>query len=244
MTEAEIAEIAAWIAEAGLAGRAETEIVAGFCDRAVAVGLPLARAAVFIDTLHPIYEGRLFRWDRGKAEATLAEYGRSADAEYAERWRSSPFFLLLASGESLLRRRIAADNRIRVRDFCRIARGRDHGICGDRQPHRGRWRDRRNGLRLLFVDDRSRRRLRRRRDRDAAAPHALPRAGGEVSLARAHRRRLWSRPISVATPVGGFSGAASRAASRNGSRPSCGSAIFATTRAFPTRRRRSRSSRC
>jgi len=110
MTEAEIAEIAAWIAEAGLAGQAETAIVAGFCDRVVAFGLPLARASVFIDTLHPIYEGRLFRWERGKPEATLAEYGRSADDAVAERWRNSPFYRLLASGESLLRRRMTADS--------------------------------------------------------------------------------------------------------------------------------------
>ena len=26
----------------------------------LAAGLPLARAAVFIDTLHPIYEGRIY----------------------------------------------------------------------------------------------------------------------------------------------------------------------------------------
>jgi len=110
MTEAEIAEIAAWIAEAGLAGRAETAMVAGFCDRVVALGLPLARAIVFIDTLHPVYEGRMFRWEREKPEATLAEYGRITEGAVAERWRSSPFCRLLASGESLLRRRIAADS--------------------------------------------------------------------------------------------------------------------------------------
>ena len=110
MTEAEIAETAAWIAEAGLAGALETAVVAGFCDRVVACGLPLARAIVFIDTLHPIYEGRMFRWDRGKAEATLAEYGRITEGGAAERWRASPFYRLLASGETLLRRRIAADN--------------------------------------------------------------------------------------------------------------------------------------
>ncbi len=109
MTEAQIAELAAWIAEAGLAGETETAVVAGFCDRAIAFGLPIARASVFIDTLHPIYEGRLFRWEREKPEPTLAEYGRSTDESYAERWRSSPFFRLLESGESLLRRRIAAD---------------------------------------------------------------------------------------------------------------------------------------
>jgi adenylate cyclase len=110
MTEAEIAAIAAWIAEAGLAGQAETAMVAGFCDRVVASGLPLARGSVFIDTLHPVYEGWLFRWERGKPETTLAEYGRSTDGEYAERWRKSPFYRLLASGESLLRRRVTAES--------------------------------------------------------------------------------------------------------------------------------------
>jgi len=110
MTEAEIAELATWIAEAGLAGHAETVAIAGVCDRVVAFGLPLARASVFIDTLHPIHEGRLFRWEREKPEATLAEYGRSAEGENAERWRSSPFYRLISSGGSLLRRRLTADS--------------------------------------------------------------------------------------------------------------------------------------
>jgi adenylate cyclase len=106
MTETEIAELAAWIAEAGLAGRAETQLVAGFCERLVAFGLPLARATVFIDTLHPVHEGRAFRWDLNQPEATLAEYGRSTDGEAAERWRSSAFYHLLTSGDSLMRRRL------------------------------------------------------------------------------------------------------------------------------------------
>jgi adenylate cyclase len=106
MTETEIAELVAWIAEAGLAGRAETQLVAGFCERLVAFGLPLARATVFIDTLHPVHEGRAFRWDLNQPEATLAEYGRSTVGEAAERWRSSAFYHLLASGDSLMRRRL------------------------------------------------------------------------------------------------------------------------------------------
>ncbi|WP_158815442.1 adenylate/guanylate cyclase domain-containing protein [Methylocapsa sp. S129] len=109
MREAEIAALAAWIAEAGLAGRAETDMVAGFCDRLAALGLPLVRVTVFNDTLHPVYEGRAFRWDREKAEATLAEYGRSTEGEAAERWLSSPFYRLVTSGESMLRRRIDAE---------------------------------------------------------------------------------------------------------------------------------------
>jgi adenylate cyclase len=110
MTEAEIAKIASWSADAGLEGRAETALVEGFCRRAVACGLPLVRAIVFIDTLHPIYEGRAFRWEREKAETTLEEYGRSNEGELAERWRRSPVYRLWQSGESLLRRRVTPES--------------------------------------------------------------------------------------------------------------------------------------
>jgi adenylate cyclase len=110
MIEAEIAELAAWVAEAGLAGRTETALVEGFCDRAVALGLPLSRAILFIDTLHPVYEGRMFRWEREKHGATFAEYGPSTEGEGAERWRASTFYRLLSSGDTLLRRRITAES--------------------------------------------------------------------------------------------------------------------------------------
>jgi adenylate cyclase len=110
MTEAEIAELASWIAETGLIGRSETTLVTGFCERAIAFGVPLARAILLIDTLHPIYEGRAFRWGREKAEATLSEYGPTTEGESFDRWRSSPFFRLRDSGETLLRRRINAES--------------------------------------------------------------------------------------------------------------------------------------
>jgi adenylate cyclase len=112
MTEAEIVKLASWLAKAGLEGRTETVLVEGFCQRVTAAGLPLARAIVFIDTLHPIHEGRAFRWEREKPEATLTEYGRSTEGEAAERWRTSPWFRLLQDGDSLLRRRIPADGEL------------------------------------------------------------------------------------------------------------------------------------
>jgi len=93
MDDAQFAKLAAWIAEAGLAGESETAMVSGFCARAVASGLPLARAAVFIDTLHPIYEGRLFSWQAADGETTLREYGSSREGEGLERWVRSPFYL-------------------------------------------------------------------------------------------------------------------------------------------------------
>src|SRR6516165_9051412 len=120
MNEAFFAELSAWLTEAGLAGTPETAIVSGFCDRCVAAGLPLARSLLFIDTLHPVHEGRLFRWGYSPAETPLLEYGRTSpdalaasgsnprEVETAERWRHSPHYKMLQTGESFWRRRLNA----------------------------------------------------------------------------------------------------------------------------------------
>ncbi|HEV2187867.1 MAG TPA: hypothetical protein VGR70_11705 [Stellaceae bacterium] len=79
----------------------------GFCRRAVASGLPIARAGVIIDTLHPIHEGRAFRWNReSSGEAELIEYGPTNEGDAAANWRATPFYRLLETGEAMLRRRI------------------------------------------------------------------------------------------------------------------------------------------
>jgi adenylate cyclase len=109
MDTGEFAELSAWMTEVGLAGQTELAMLTGFCERASAFGLPLARAAVLIDTLHPIYEGRVFSWRRGKNETTLTEYGRSDESENSERWVRSPFYRLVETGEPLLRRRLTSE---------------------------------------------------------------------------------------------------------------------------------------
>jgi len=120
MNEAFFAELSAWLIQAGLAGTSETDIVCGLCDRCVAAGLPLARALVLIDTLHPVHEGRLFRWGQGPTDSAMVEYGRTnpevlaasgadpADVAGAERWQRSPFYRMLQTGDSVLRRRLDA----------------------------------------------------------------------------------------------------------------------------------------
>ena len=120
MTEAFFTGLSAWLVQAGLAGTSETDIVTELCDRCVAAGLPLGRVHVFIDTLHPVHEGRLFRWGFAANESALLEYGRTdpetlaasgnnpSDVAAAERWRRSPFYQMLQTGDSLLRRRVNA----------------------------------------------------------------------------------------------------------------------------------------
>ena len=107
MDNDQFADLTAWITEAGLAGQSETATLTGFCERALALGLPLARANVVIDTLHPIYEGRAFTWKRDRKETVLTEFGRSDDQ--SDLWERSPFYRLELTGESLLRRRLSAE---------------------------------------------------------------------------------------------------------------------------------------
>jgi adenylate cyclase len=121
MDEKLLSELPPWLTEAGLGGAPETEIVTRFCDQCVAAGIPLGRAHVFIDTLHPVHEGRLFRWGYGPDEPKMHEYGRtsfegsdatgavSLDAQATEVWERSPFHSMLQSGASVLRRRLSPD---------------------------------------------------------------------------------------------------------------------------------------
>ena len=104
MTDSQVASLASWITDAGLAGTSEPAMLTGFCERALAMGIPLSNAAVFVDTLHPVHEGRMFRWRRGKGEASFGEYGRTSAGDAAEeRWRRSPFYRLLETGGSVFR---------------------------------------------------------------------------------------------------------------------------------------------
>ena len=101
--------IESWLVEAGLAGASETELLHGFCDRCRDAGIALSRATLIIDTLHPIHEGRVFRWRADSVEQpAVVEYGPSNVGEAAASWQSSTFYRLVESGASELRRRIGA----------------------------------------------------------------------------------------------------------------------------------------
>ena len=102
-------DIGAWVTEAGLAGMSEPDLLRGFCERANAAGVPLARAIVGVDTLHPVHEGRVFRWYPDRADlSAFGEYGRISESSEAEEvWRRSPWYHLVESGGSLFRRNLA-----------------------------------------------------------------------------------------------------------------------------------------
>lgn len=93
-----------WLVGQGLTGLAETDLIRGFCERCRAGGLDLSRGLAFIDTLHPIYEGRGFRWNDSETnESDTFEYSSTAEGDAAKNWRRSAFHYMLENGHDEFR---------------------------------------------------------------------------------------------------------------------------------------------
>ena len=94
-------EMTNWLTSQGLTGLSENDLIRGFCERCSAAGLDLSRSLIFIDTIHPIFEGRGFRWNDSKTnEADSFEYGPTGDGDDA--WRRSIFYHMLEKGHDEL----------------------------------------------------------------------------------------------------------------------------------------------
>jgi adenylate cyclase len=89
-----------WLVQQGLTGLPENDLLRGFCERCRAGGMPLSRAIVFIDTLHPIFEGRGFRWNNNETnESDAFEYGSTSSGDANQTWRRSTFYHMLQNGQ-------------------------------------------------------------------------------------------------------------------------------------------------
>ena len=107
MNQAETDELADWLVRRGLEGMEEPDLLRLFCEKCVAGGLEITRALAVIDTLHPVHEGRVFRWrGDGTEENAVVEYGPTDQGDAAASWQSSPFYHLLQTGGEELRRRL------------------------------------------------------------------------------------------------------------------------------------------
>ncbi len=107
MIPQDIESIASWVVAQGLAGASEKTLLDGCCERCRDAGLEISRAVAIIDTLHPIYEGRAFRWrNDGVEEEAVVEYRPTNVGEAAENWRRSAFFHLMSTGADEVRRRL------------------------------------------------------------------------------------------------------------------------------------------
>jgi adenylate cyclase len=88
-----------WLVSQGLTDLPENDLLRGFCERCRADGLALSRGLVFIDTLHPIFEGRGFRWnDHETNEADRFDYVSTSEGSAAQNWRRSVFYHMVQNG--------------------------------------------------------------------------------------------------------------------------------------------------
>ncbi|MCW5733424.1 MAG: adenylate/guanylate cyclase domain-containing protein [Enhydrobacter sp.] len=108
MTPADVDRLSNMIVRRGLEGMAVSALLQLFCEKSGSLGLPINRALMVIDTLHPVHEGHVFRWrnDGQEDDGPVREYGSTSEGEAAQTWQRSPFFHLLQIGQEELRRRI------------------------------------------------------------------------------------------------------------------------------------------
>jgi adenylate cyclase len=103
------ARIVEWAVGGGLTGRTQAELVAGYCECLVEAGVPIWRASIGVDTLHPLIDAQGYRWLSGEGVREEV-YLRATTPEQEEDWRASPWKYLLDHKESKMRRRLARGN--------------------------------------------------------------------------------------------------------------------------------------
>ena len=82
-----IQAISDWLIDQGLLQTRVPAMLAGFCDRLVAAGVPLLRANVSARTMHPLIDSMSNVWRRGgKVEARANTFAEQSH----ERWQQSP----------------------------------------------------------------------------------------------------------------------------------------------------------
>ncbi len=102
------ANISAWLVKEGVRGATQVALLQGFCERLVAVGIPLQRAHAAQRALHPVFGAVGFDWHRDGGCTTREDYARVS--EPLERWLKSPFHYMLQKGMSELRERLIDGN--------------------------------------------------------------------------------------------------------------------------------------
>jgi adenylate cyclase len=100
-------DIVAWIVGAGLDGPGQADLMAGYCDRLVEAGVPLWRASVGADRLHPLILAQGYRWLSGDGVRDEF-YARARTPEGEDQWLQSPWRWLIETGEMEMRRRLAS----------------------------------------------------------------------------------------------------------------------------------------
>jgi adenylate cyclase len=103
---ADVRSVVDWLADGARSAPRAEDVLRELCHRMIAAGLPIRRAAVFVNTLHPNIFGRRFTWQAGKGVAVV-------DGQYAlmetDEYLTSPITAVRANGEPIRRHLASSD---------------------------------------------------------------------------------------------------------------------------------------
>ncbi|MCE8545128.1 adenylate/guanylate cyclase domain-containing protein [Ruegeria pomeroyi] len=105
--DASSVQLISWLLQRGLEGARQDELLHGYCERLVELGVPLYRLHVAQSAFHPKYGGLGFNWFREQGVSS-EEYGYTETPNAA--WIRSPLYHLLDSGEQEYRERLLDSN--------------------------------------------------------------------------------------------------------------------------------------
>lgn len=83
-----------WLVQQGIEGATQQELLGGYCDRLVELGVPLMRLQVAQSAFHPRYGGIGLEWRRG---AGIDTETFAYSEEPSEQWVRSPFYHMLTN---------------------------------------------------------------------------------------------------------------------------------------------------
>ena len=101
-TEWTSAPVLDWLLHKGRHAPNPETLLDTLCERMVTAGMPLARAAVYVSSLHPLYIGTRIVWDEGSVKVQHGGYNLLDDDS---RYRQTPI-ARIRDGERVIRRRI------------------------------------------------------------------------------------------------------------------------------------------
>lgn len=91
-----------WLVQQGIMGATQQELVSGYCEKLVALGVPLMRLHVAQSAFHPKYGGISVIWS--PADGVTSETFAFTE-EPSEQWIRSPFYHMIRNGLTEMRMR-------------------------------------------------------------------------------------------------------------------------------------------
>ncbi len=124
------AGLASWLIEQGLVGIEQEDLLRGYCEKLVEIGVPVYRIHVAQRAFHPQFGGVGFDWLRD-GEVSQEHYAHTETP--LERWVTSPLYNLLQNGIGEMRHKLEhgeIDNRFPLLQELYRAGGTDYFATG------------------------------------------------------------------------------------------------------------------